>query len=186
MYVTVYTGCLLNFRFIRKSLLFIIKPMLIMVTFTTWVRRGWKIPVKWWCRSVYRVIDLLDNFSFVVNGDKYLNMLQEDIFLFELNEDGSFPVCFQQGGGSIAFRYSPTLQWLDYQFPEAWVGWREPVVSQTPRFHPTFSPFWYGGGDLKTIGYQKRIQCHWKNNSSCAYVLSAVEETRRSVFSKQW
>ena len=38
-----------------------------------------------------------------LTADKYLNMLQEDIFPSILDEDGNFPVYFQQDGAPPHF-----------------------------------------------------------------------------------
>ena len=48
---------------------------------------------------IYRTIF----FDWNLNADKYLIMLQEDIFPSLLYEDGNFQICFQQDGAPSHF-----------------------------------------------------------------------------------
>ena len=55
-----------------------------------------------------------------LNADKYLIMLQEEIFQSLLYEDSNFPVYFQQDGAPSHFGIH-VRQWLDQQFSGVWI-----------------------------------------------------------------
>lgn len=91
-----------------------------------------------------------------LNADKYLHMLQEEIFPSLLNKDGNFPVYFQQDGTPSHFGIH-VRQWLDQQFPDAWIGRRGPV--EWPPRSPDLTPLdFYLWGHLKAMVYQEKIQ----------------------------
>ena len=112
-------------------------------------------------------------------------MLQEEILPSLLNEEGDYPVYFQQDGAPP--HYGLQVRWyLDHQFPEAWIGQRGPVWSglpDPPISHPLISIFGALEGhgiSGKDIGHKSSQgtyhQCHYKHNFNCANACSSAVE----------
>ncbi|CAM1324679.1 Uncharacterised protein r2_g3343 [Pycnogonum litorale] len=92
----------------------------------------------------------------ILNAEKYLNMLQEEILPSLLNEEGDYPVYFQQDGAPPHYGLQ-VRRYLDHQFPEAWIGRRGPV--EWPPRSPDLSPLdFYLWGHLKAMVYQVKIR----------------------------
>ena len=91
-----------------------------------------------------------------LNAGKYLSMLQEEILPSLLNEEGDYPVYFQQDGAPPHYGIQ-VHRFLDQQFPDAWIGRRGPV--EWPPRSPDLSPLdFYFWGHLKFMVYQVKIQ----------------------------
>ena len=91
-----------------------------------------------------------------LNAGKYLNMLQEEILPSLLNEEGDYPVYFQQDGAPPHYDIQ-VRRFLDQQFPDASFGRRGPV--EWPPRSPNLSPLdFYLWGHLKFMVYQVKIQ----------------------------
>ena len=91
-----------------------------------------------------------------LNAGKYLNMLQEEILPSLLNEEGDYPVYFQQDGAPPHYGIQ-VRRFLNQQFPDAWTGRRGPV--EWPPRSPDLSPLdFYLWGHLKFMVYQVKIQ----------------------------
>ena len=128
-----------------------------------------------------------------LNAERYLSMLQEEILPSLLNEEGVYPVYFQQDGAPP--HYGPEVRrYLDHQFPKAWIGRRGPVEwpprSLTPRFLSLGALEGQGvpgkdtGHKSSQGSYHHR---HHRHNFICANACSSkVENTYQYVYSKQW
>ena len=55
-----------------------------------------------------------------LNAEKYLNMLQEEIFPSLLNEEDDYPVYFQQNEAPPHYGIQ-VRRFLDQQFSDAWI-----------------------------------------------------------------
>ena len=122
-------------------------------------------------------------------------MLQEQIFSSLLNEEGDHPVYFQHDGAPPHYGLQ-VHRYLDYQFPEAWIGRRGPV--EWPSRSPDLSPLdFYLWGHLKAMVYQKKIRninhlmeritnAITSITSTVLMCSSTMGNTYQYVYSKQW
>ena len=118
-----------------------------------------------------------------LNAEMYLNMLQEQILPSMLNE-GDYPVYFQHDGAPPHYGLQ-VRRYLDYQFPEAWIGRRGPV-EWPPRF-PDLSPLdFYLWGHLKAMVYQEKIRdiIHLKERITNA--ITSITSTVLMRAHQQW
>ena len=107
-------------------------------------------------------------------------MLQEEILPSLLNEEGDYPVYFQQDEAPLHYGIQ-VRRFLDQQFPDAWIGRRGPVESP-PRSLP---PLLLSLGALEVYGVSgkdtrhkspKRTnhQRHYKHTFNCANACSSA------------
>ena len=98
-----------------------------------------------------------------LNAKRYLSMLQE-ILSSLLNEEGDYPVYFQQDGAPPHYGLK-VCQYLDHQFLKVWIGQRGPV--KWPPRSPNLSPLdFYLWGHLKAMVYQVNNLKEWDRNVS--------------------
>jgi len=91
-----------------------------------------------------------------LTGEKYLNLLKEEVMPSLLTEDGKFPSFFQQDGAPPHFCVR-VRQWLDQQFSGQWIGRRGPI--EWPPRSPDLTPLdFYLWGHLKALVYAVRLR----------------------------
>ena len=91
-----------------------------------------------------------------LNANKYLNILQEEIFPSLLSENGNFPAYFQQDGAPLRYGIQ-VRQYLNQILSDAWIGRRGPVEG-SPR-SPGLTPLdFYFLGHLKAMVYKENVR----------------------------